>query len=245
MRFATLADREQVEAVVNDPRLRLWNSFDGAPLCDARKYLTAPSFAVLGDEGCFLARCIDPGRYVIHTNLLPHCRGADAIQAAQEALALAFLRTDARELLTMCPATAPQAKWMARRMGFQHLFDRARVWPSGGVLQGMGFYSLSLDEWVMAGHCAAAGNAFHARLHGELGAPAHPHDPVHDAYVGAAVEMVRAGLVDKAIDTYNRWARFAMYQPVRVVSTDPLRIDIRDCVLRIEGDQFFMEAAYA
>lgn len=245
MRFATTADKERVEAIVNNPLLRVWNSFEGAPPCDAAKYLTAPSFTVLGDEGCFLALCIDPGRYVIHTNLLPHCRGADAVMAAFEALALAFIRTDAVELLTMCPATLPHAKMLARRMGFRHQFDRKALWPAGGERHDIGFYSLTLSDWISGGACGAVGERFHDRLHHELGADAHPADPIHDAFVGAAVEMVLAGNVSKGIDTYNRWARFALYEPVEVISTDPLRIDIKQCVLRLEEAQFFVETPHA
>lgn len=245
MRIATPDDQPRIEAIVNDPLLRVWNSFDGAPLCDAAKYLAAPSFTLLGDEGCFLALCVDPGRYVIHTNLLPRCRGEAAVVASRDALAMAFLRTDAAELLTMVPATLPHARLLARRMGFRLLFERRAIWPAGGTRHDVGFYGLALADWIAQGACAAAGTRFHDRLHGELGAPAHADDPVHDAFVGAAVEMVLAGNVAKGIDTYNRWARFALYEPVRIVSTEPLRIDIRQAVLRVEGDQFFMEACDA
>jgi hypothetical protein len=244
MRLATIADKERVETICNDPVIRLWTAFEGAPACDATRYLTAPSFAVIGESGCFLAHHLDTTRYVIHTNLLPECRGAKAVEASKEALALAFLKTDATELMTMVPATIPHARLLARQMGFRVLFNRQAVWPALGELHAMGFYSLSLDDWILSDHCAAAGSAFHERLHGELGLKAHRHDQAHDAYVGAAVEMIKAGNVSKAIATYNRWARFALYQPVEIVSTEPLRIDIKQCVLRIEGDQFFMEAPH-
>jgi len=245
MRLATPADQARIEAICNDPLIRTWTAFEGAPLCNAAKYLTAPSFSVIGEEGCFLAQHLDTTRYVIHTNLLPEYRGEAAVIASKEALALAFLKTDATELLTMVPATIPHARLLARHMGFKLMFNRQRVWPALGELHAMGFFSLSLDDWILSGQCEASGQAFHHRLHGELGLESHAADRVHDDYVGAAVEMIRAGNVSKAIGTYNRWARFALYQPVEIVSTDPLRIDIRQCVIRIEGDQFFMEAPNA
>lgn len=238
MKIASLSDKALIEEICNDPRLRVWTSFDGAPPCDATKYLTKPSFSVVGTEGCFLALCLDAGRYVIHTNLLPHCRGEDAVKVAHEALRIAFIQTDATELLTMVPVTMPHAKLMARRMGLRHLFDRNALWPVGNERVAMGFYSLTLADWIVTGACAAAGQWFHDQLQDAT----HPDDPVHDAFVGAAVEMVKAGQPVKAIETYNRWARFALYEPAKIVSLDPLRIDIKHCVLRVEGDQFFKES---
>lgn len=245
MRLATIADKPRIEEICNDPLIRVWTAFDGAPACNATRYLTEPSFSVLGDDGCFLAHNIDPTRYVIHTNLLPSCRGERAVEASKKALALAFLTTDASELLTMVPATIPHARLLARQMGFRYLFTRRAVWPALGEMHNMGFFSLTLDDWILSGNCVSTGEDFHQRLHVELGAPAHAADPAHDAYVGAAVEMVLAGQVDKAIAIYNRWAKFALYQPVAIVSRDPLRIDIRQCVIRVEGAQFFMEAPHA
>lgn len=244
MRLATMADKDRIEEICNDPVLRVWTAFDGAPPCEATKYLTAPSFSVIDERGCFLALNLDPGRYVIHTNLVPDCRGQDAEHACDEALSVAFIKTDATELLTMVPASVPQAKVMARRMGFRHLFGRPALWPAGGVRHDVGFYGLTLSDWIARGSCADKGRWFHERMH-ELRADSHPADPVHDAFVGAAVAMIVAGNVSKAVETYNRWARFALYQPVAVVSTDPLLIDIRQCVLRVEGDQFFVEAPHA
>jgi hypothetical protein len=176
---------------------------------------------------------------------MPHCRGEEAMRVAQEALHMAFVKTDAIELLTMVPGNMPHAKLMARRNGFRHLFDRPKLWHVSGERFDVGFYRLTLEEWIMTGIHSEAGRKYHNRLHHELGANDHPDDPVHDSFVGAAIEMVLSGNVTKGIDTYNRWARFALYQPVRVISTDPLRIDIKQCVLRVDGDQFFMEKHHA
>lgn len=245
MRLATPADVQRIEEVCNHPLIRVWTACDGAPPCSGAQYVTAPSFSVIGEEGCFLAKHLDPGRYAIHTNLLPEHRGEFAVEAAKAALAVAFLQTDAMELVTFVPATIPHARLLARRMGFRFLFNRGSIWPVNGERYGMGFYSLTLDDWIASGACQAAGAAFHDRLHGELHVEAHGHDLIHDSYVGAAIEMIRAGNVRKGIAIYNRWARFAFYESVRIVSEAPLRIDIRQCVLRVEGDQFFMEAQNA
>lgn len=245
MRFATLADKGLIESICNDPLIRTWTAFQGAPLCDAAKYLTAPSFAVVGEQGCFLAHHLDGTRYVIHTNLLPEFRGERAVEASKEALALAFLKTDATELLTMVPATIPHARLLARQMGFRLLFNRQNVWPVEGKWFSMGFFSLSLDDWIRSGACVTSGKSFHMRLHDEIHAASHPEDDVHNAYVGAALEMVTSGNVHKAVETYNRWAKFALYKTIDLVSESPVRIDIKQGVIRVEGNQFFMEAPHA
>lgn len=242
MRFATLADKALIESICNHPEIRLWTACDGAPLCDAAKYLLRPSFTVVDERGCFLALCIDHTRYVIHTNLLPNCRGDEAVRAAHEALTMAFIETDATELLTMVPATLPHAKSMARRMGFRHQFDRNGLWPVDGVRQAMGFYSMTLADWIAMGHLIEQGKWFHERLNHES-AVDHPDDPIHDAFVGAAVEMVRHNNIKKAIDIYNRWARFALYEQIRIAG--PGRIGFGRTIIRIEGDQFHTEAEYA
>lgn len=245
MRLATLQDKDLIESICNNPLLRVWTACDGAPLCDATKYLTAPSFTVVDDRGCFLAFNIAPGAYVIHTNLLPHCRGAEALKAFDDALKVAFIQTDATELLTMVPKMMPHARYMARKAGFVHQFDRWGIWPAGGIRHDMGFYRLQLSDWIATGVLKESGEAYHQRLHHELGAKDHPDDPVHDAYVGAAIEMVKAKNLSKAVQTYNKWAAFALYKQIKVVSYDPLLIDIGQGVLKVEGDSFFMEADHA
>lgn len=242
MRLATFADRGYIELVCNNPSVRMWTAFDGAPLCDASKYLRDGSFAVVFEGGCWLAKLVAPCRYVIHTNLLPAVRRSSEALSRQ-ALALAFLQTDAQELLTMIPQTIPHAKLLARRMGFRHLFNRLGVWPADGKRYDIGFYGLSLDDWITRGACSQAGREFHDRLHGELGLESHPDDAVHDAFVGAAVEMIKVGNVGKAVAVYNRWAQFAFYEPISLISENPLRIDIKQCVLQVQGDEFTVERA--
>lgn len=245
LRFATIEDRELVESICNLPEIRSVTSFEGAPPFDALPYLTAPSFTVVGDEGCFLALHLDETRYAIHTNLLPAFRGASAVNAAHEALALAFLGTDATELLTMVPSTNKQARVLARQMGFRLLFSRPDFWPRDGVRHPLDFFALSLDDWIRSGVCAPAGEFFHRWLHSQPGLPAHRADGVHDAYAGAALTMAVAGRARKAVEIYNRWARLAFYETISVLTEEPLRVDIKHCVLRFEGDQLNVEARHA
>lgn len=242
MRLATPDDYAQIETICNDPSVRPvpeWPPFVAA------QRLRNGSFAVVGEEGCFLAIVVEPSRYMVHTSIWPAYRGERAIAASKEALKVAFAETDALELETFTPSTFPQARLFARQMGFRYRFTRANAFPSGGELHSVGFFSMTILDWALSGACTRAGEDFHARLHGELGAPAHPADGAHDAIVGSTVAMVHAGRSDKAVAFYNYWARVSGYRQISIVSRDPLRIDIHQCVLRVEGPEFFMEASHA
>lgn len=242
MRLATTEDFPRIEAICNDPALREWAA-DGAPPFDAACIKT-PSFAVIGEEGCFLAMAIEPSRYMVHTSILPAYRGQQAQVASQEALRVAFCETDALELETLVPASIPHAFLFARQMGFRQRFKRESLWPWQGQLHSVAFLSMTVLDWALLGGCRAAGQRFHARLE-EFGQLSHQEDPAHDMVVGAAVEMVRAGRPDKGIAFYNYWARVAGYEQISIVSRDPLRIDIRHCTLRVEGPDFHMEVPHA
>lgn len=242
MRIATYLDKPRLEEIICDPLLRTWTAFDGAdPSVDVDRYLTIPSFAVVGEEGCFLAHNIGKGRYVIHTNLLPEWRGTKALRAAREALRIAFLETDALELVSMVPENMPHALWFAHAMGFKTAFTRQGIWPAAGKWWPMTFVEMNIDDWIRQGHCRDKGEWFHAKLEDKTHGP----DKVHDDYVGATVEMISSGRTSKAVRTYNRWAKFALYEPIKVLSDDPLRIDIRSHVLRVEEGNFNVEASHA
>jgi hypothetical protein len=241
MRFATLADKPAVEAIVMDPRLMTWTAFDGADRnIDVSRFLSG-GFTVLGDEGCFLADKISDGRYVVHTNLLPDCRGLAAIRAAREAAKKAFIETDCTQLVSMVPDTIPHALLFAKSMGMRVDFVRKGLWPAEGRKWDVSFLSMSIDSWIRSGECSEKGRWFHDKLWAHDPGAAHPDDGVHDCYVGAAVEMIAAGNVQKAVRVYNHWAAFALYEQIRVLSEQPLRIDIRSHVLRIEDGDFIVE----
>jgi hypothetical protein len=243
MRLATPEDFPRIEAIFNHPEMRAWAA-EGAPEFTASRII-APSFAVIGEEGCFLAMCIEPSRYMVHTSILPEYRGDRAVAACREALKVAFCQTDALELETLTPHPAPHVRLFARQMGFRRRFTRENLWPFKGELHSVDFMSMSILDWALVGDCNEWGEWFHGRLHGQLGVKPHPVEFAHDAIVGAAIEMVRAGRPDKGVAFYNYWARVAGYEQISITSRDPLRVNIRQCTLRVEGDQFHMEASHA
>ena len=259
MRLATADDLPQISRICNDPAIRVWAA-DGAPPFDAARAM-APNFAVLGDEGCFVATLIEPSRYMVHTSLLPAYRGAPAVVASHRALGVAFCETDALELETIAPSNTTHVALFARQMGFRPRFKRRGIWPHAGQLHDLQFLSMTVLDWALGGACEASGAWFHEQIDvqrqafnaaaanhvdsASLHILPHQHDAAHDAVVGAAVEMVRAGRPDKAVGFYNYWARVAGYQQIAIVSRDPLCIDIRQCVLKVEGDRFTVEAPHA
>lgn len=87
------------------------------------------------------------------------------------------------------------------------------------------------------------GEWFHHRLEAErcaLGIDVAPHadDPEHNRAVGAALMLAYTGRVTEAVEFYNRWAAACSYMPMKVVSTQPLMVDIGDGVLLLENFAF-------
>jgi len=238
-RFALATDDELITSIVMHPQVRRWNAPDDAPAFDAAAYTAHPkSFAIMVEGGCFLAMALEQSAYAIHTNFLPASRGAHAVHAAREALQLAFLVTDAEQLTTMVPLNNPQALRFAHSMGFRDSYRRANAWTSAGKKYDMQYLSLAIDDWIVASQeCAQAGIDFHQRLEGVD----HPDDPVHDAFVGAAIEMITYRRADKAQRIYGRWARAAGYRPFEIVSHEPLCFDIGARLLRVSDEQLTTE----
>lgn len=135
MRFATAADRAFVDAVMNDPVLRVWKRHDRSPeRCDPEPYLTPPSFTVVCDDGCFPIHAEGDGCYAVHVDLLPACRGLAAVERSREAMEFIFDNTDARVLLAYVPAMNPRARWVSRQLGFEPITTIPNAWPVAGQL---------------------------------------------------------------------------------------------------------------
>ncbi len=106
------------------------------------------------------------------------------------------------------------------------------------------YFSRTLAQWVsQTADLEAPGHWFHEKLeaakigHGAT-MPIHDDDAAHDRYVGATVEMVRGGQIEKALRFYGSWARFAGYGPIALIAVSPPVIDIGDAILAVRGDDF-------
>jgi hypothetical protein len=114
------------------------------------------------------------------------------------------------------------------------------AWGGGG---GVAYLKLTLDTWV--GACstvAEQGRGFHELIEAAKKAkgstlPAHPHDEAHDRAVGATVSMIKAGNTIKGVNHYNKWAIFAGYAQIELLSEQPVIVDVKDAVLGLRDGQ--------
>lgn len=239
LRFGTPADKELVESICNHPDVRKWTAYQGAPLCNADRYLRAPCMTMIANGGCFLGVALGEGRYEVHTNFIEV--GRNALRAGYEAAEIMFTQTDCVELVTKVPTNNPQAKWFAQALGCRYLFTRDEIWRSGAAMHDMEYFSLSVDDWILRGHCGADGAQFHEKLESLGEHVDHASDPVHDYYVGAALKMILNGQARKAETVYTRWARFAGYVAFKILAESPVTVDIGTCTLIYDNGSLTIE----
>lgn len=232
-------DASRVNAFVNHPDVRPYIGEPDAGELDLAPFLADPSNVALSAEhGCFMFAPLEPGQYELHTAITPEGRGAGVLPAASAAFRWMFVQTDCVEIVTKVPEANRRARLMAARAGFQRRFERQAAWHDGSAVT---YFALTLEAWRATDPAAlAAGKAFHDSLEAAKQASGstlatHPDDEAHDRAAGAAVLMARAGNATKAADTYNRWARFAGYEPVRIVPA-PTIFDIGDAVVTFAPD---------
>jgi hypothetical protein len=137
---------------------------------------------------------------------------------------------------------------LAKDIGARMEFRSQRGWEKEGKVIPADIWRVPVQDWMMtAPGLEEKGAWFHDRLEAELerlGASelAHPDDPVHDRYVGATCEMLSNGQPIKAVAVYNRFAHFAGYYPIRLLSLDPLLVDIGNAILNVSGGDFTVAA---
>lgn len=220
--------------VANHPEVHRWLYADGP--VDLSEIIDNPANVALeADGGGFICIHLSDGIYEVHSLFLPEARGSTtgAMAAGMEYM---FLRTDCFRLVTRAPFNNADAAAIARKGGFREWFRREDA-KSGDSA----YLSLEIDEWIQRSpRFEAEGHWFHDQLSASKqnaapGLPQHPADPAHDRAVGAAVAMFRTGNIGKGIGTYNRWAAFAGYAPIRLISTQPITIDVVDAIVELNG----------
>jgi len=238
---------ERINAVCNHPAVRPWVLLLGQDKIDLTAIIANPANVVLmtlDGSGGIVFEWMEPGVYEAHTQFLPEARGRAALAAVKAMLAQMFMATGAMEILTKCPAHNRPAEALAKAVGGTLEFERDKAWLTENGPVSVRYYALRYADWIKrAEEPPTLGEWFHDRLEAEtkrLGGVEDPHDddPAHDRHVGAAVGMILLGQVAKGIVLYNRWARFAGYVPVNVVSLNPTVIDIKTHIVRIDGADF-------
>jgi len=222
-----------LNSVANHPEVRPWLGGEGE-LDLAGLLGNVQNYGIEADGGGWLLQHLAPGEYELHTLFLPEARGMSYFRQAREALRWVFTRSDCTEILTKCPDDNPPARMAAVKCGFRERFHRENAWKDG---VGIGFYALTIDDWfVRDAEALKAGRWFHHKLETEIGHPNHADDDLHDRAVGAAVLMIKAGMIGKGVACYNRWARFAGFTPI--IQIGPHTLDIQTHVLEVENGDF-------
>lgn len=247
MNIVREADATRINAVVNHDAVRPRVTMPGQGALDLTEAVADRRNVILMTEdglGGIVFHQHEPGIYEAHTQFLPEARGRDALAAVKAMIAYMFTATDAMELLTRCPVGNRPAEALTRSVGGVLDFERPSAWMTDKGPVAVRHYALRYHDWVRtADMISDLGSWFHDRLEAEnarLGIPdeIHDDDPAHDRHVGACVAMILCGQPAKAITLYNRWARFAGYEPIDILSVDPLVIDIKTHVLRVAGGDF-------
>lgn len=232
-------DAARLNAVVNHPAVHAWIAPPGFGDLDLSEAVADRRNVLLMTEGggvMFFQH--EPGVYDAHTQFTPEVRGKVAFAATRAAVRYMFTNTDCMEVLTKVPAHNLAADALARRVGCIMEYERPDMWPTPDGLQAMRYFALRYPDWIkVADGLIESAQAFRAGLC-EQGVTLGPDDPVQLKRLGAAVEMMAGGQVGKAVQLYNRWARFADYPEIGVASTQPIVLDIHEALIQVEGSNF-------
>lgn len=221
--------------VVNHPEVRPWVAGEGV-LDLSDRALNADNFVLQSEYGGFVLMRHEPTRYEVHSLFLPG-HGTHPIKAMRAAQEWMFTRTDCETIVSRVPASNKAAKGFAITGGLKTIFQRddAQLGPCEYV-------ELDLMRWAMGNAgLEKHGERFHAFLEGakaERGSqsPTHAHDTAHERAVGASLLMIERGQPEKGVAFYNRWARLAGYAEIKLVTAQPVVVDVVDAVLGL-GDE--------
>lgn len=224
---------EALNAIVNDPHVRPWVAPGTETLDLTFQVENENNVLLVGRYGCCMFLQIQPGIYEVHTQVLREGRGAWTNALTEACVRWMFLRTNCFEIMTRVPNGHIAAKTAALARGMRYEFTRSAECLFRGRMLDVHIYAFRIQDWLASNPTGIQeiGAAFHDRLHAEaarLGVsdPAHGDDENHNLYVGAAVQMVRAGLPVKGVLTYNRWAIVSRHEPIALVSRDPAVVKI-------------------
>ncbi len=249
MRFSEPADLPALKARCAEPEiLRSIDVVREAALPTAESDRAA-SFALVADDaddaddGCIVAECLFPGRFMLHTNLLRQGFSPAGRARWEATIGKIFVsRTGVDFLFVAVPRAARSETRALKRSGFAFSFDLACV--AGSTLPPFSVYQLSLHDWIARGTCTPTGKRIVARIRQELGRQEEADDPMRMAFLGAAAEMIAVQNITKAVETFNAWARIAGRTPMRLLSTDPVRVDVGACVIRVDAQDVHVERVF-
>ena len=219
-------DADFFNDICNRPEVR--PGLGGTGRIDVSPLVLEPrNIALRTEHGGFILQPHGAGFYSVHTQFAAEGRGAHAIAAMRAGLDFMFTRTDAMRIFSHCPDDNSGALALAKSGGAR-LWFRNELEPQLGPGQVVAW---DIFDWVArTPDLEAEGEEFHDVSEKAIAAngielPDHPHDPIHNRYVGATVRMARAGQVRKGVLVYNLWAGAAGYPPADFISESPPTIN--------------------
>ncbi len=207
------------------------------------------NYLLMGQFGGLFFQALQPGLYEVHSQCYPEGRGAWMVNFVKGCLHWIFTRTDAVEIMTRCPHGNLAALGLARAIGGKREFTNPKGWILDNKVVPADIFGLRIQDWMRtAPGLEERGKWFHDSLENEyqkIGKtePIHPDDSSHDRYVGLACEMILGGQPEKGIIFYNRWAALADYATIKLISRQPLALDIEEAILIVRPDGNFYVAA--
>jgi hypothetical protein len=223
--IARTFDAAFLNTVANDEAVRPWLAGVGVlDLTEAVRNIN--NFALQTEFGGFVFTKHEPGRYEAHSMFLKG-HGTHAIRAMRAAVEWMFTRTDCEAVVSKVPRANLAAKGLGRAGGFKTLFER-----DDETLGPCEYVELQITDWALGSNAMAAHGV---RLHEFFDASAeaagvtwgeHPDDKAHDRAAGASLVMGERGQPLKGTLFYNRWARFAGYPTIALLSIAPVVIDM-------------------
>ncbi len=234
--------------VVNHPSVLPWvkGGFKGDKLDLTPLVENDNNILLMGEHGGVFFVQHQPDLFEVHVSVLPAGRGQWTLNMVNEALQWVFTKTIATEITTRVPKGNLGALALVRSIHGCLQFTLPRGWIFNDKFVPAGVWSLTVQDWQRtAPGLIERGQWFHDRLESEqkkLGnfEPNHPPDPIHDRYVGAAVETILAGQTRKGVILYSRWAAMAGYAPISMISDTVL--DIGTALISVRNKDFYILA---
>lgn len=231
-------DATALNAIANHPDVRPYLGHPESPdPLDLTPLVENPAnIAIEAEGGGWLLQAILPAVYELHTLFLPEARGKAYFRHAREAMRLVFTTTDALEILTKCPDDNPGARMAANLAGFRERFRREHVWNIGTAAEyGVSYQAFTVDDWLARdGVIGGIGESLWEALN-EAGVEI-AADAAWSRLAGAAVLMIRNGLIGKALGIYNRTAPFAGFPTIVALRDDV--VDIGAALVHVKAEGF-------
>lgn len=217
---------EELNEIINHPSVyegHLINEGWEGPI-DCTECFERGAFGAIGEGFGFLLDPVVPGVYEVHTSIMPDYRNQSA-EITLESMGEVFTQTSALEIVTRIKKN-PAAKRLALSVGMRKTFERDDV----------EYFSIHISQWAAtATQFIPIGQQFHKRLEQAGVEPDHDEDENHDQYVGIAMSMAQAGLIDKAIWFYNLWSKLANFFHIEKI--DESRVFVGNAIIELTENE--------